>query len=113
MDIKQLNNRYFLQREKRDSFLEGLSSSLIAYRNGIMLIKVFINSDWEKSYQVAAYEVAHAWKNSLPELRNVIGCKVFIYDLHKQANSSKFLEYGSTIQVHAKKGILFQQNQLN
>lgn len=113
MDIKQLNNRYYLQREMRDPILKGLSSTLSSYENGIMQIKVFINSEWNMSYQVAAYEVAHAWKKSLPELRNAIGSKVFIYDMHKQANDRNLLKEGPSFRVHAKKGILFRPNQLN
>ena len=113
MDIKQLNKRYYLQREMRNPTLNGLSSTLSSYENGIMQIKVFVNSSWNKSYQFAAYEVAHAWKKGLPELRNAIGCKVFIYDIHKQANDNNLLKEGPSFRVHAKKGILFRPNQLN
>jgi len=113
MDIKQINNKYFHSSEMNEAKQKGINSSMYSYRNGIMYIKVFLNSQWSKNYQVTAYEVAHNWRNNVPELKKALGAKVFIIDLHKQMNEGFNSEDGSQSVSHAKKGILFMVNQLN
>ena len=113
MDIKQINKKYFDTNELNDEKQRGISSSIYSYNNGIMYIKVFINSRWKKNYQMTAFEVAYNWRNNIPELKKALGAKVFIMDLDKQVNDKLLLEKGLFNSSHAKKGILFMNNQLN
>lgn len=114
MDLKQLNKQYFLKKDMYTAVLNGISSNLMSYRNGIMYLEVVLTSKWKKSYDFTAYQLAHDWKNSFKSLENAIGCKVFIVD-HRQKTSKGYGESKSfsTKAYRAKKGILFRSDQLN
>lgn len=96
------------------SVLDGLSSNLISYRNGIMFIEVILTDKWKRSYDFTAYQVAHDWKNSFSTLENAIGCKIYIID--KRSLPEGIIDDISRLglpQYQAKKGILFRSYQLN
>jgi len=113
MKLERFNKEYYVKRNIYDAVLNGLSSSLYEYKNGIIYIRVFVNSKWQKNYSETAYEIAHRWKNSFHEFDQAIGCKVFIYDIHKRKDVQSLAEIGCSVDSHAKKGILFSSNQLN
>lgn len=114
MDIKQLNNQYFLKKDMYTSVLHGVSSSLISYQNGIMYLEVVISQKWNRSYDYTAFKMAHDWKKSFDSLQHAIGCKVFIVD--KRSTGSQLpvqkLKHKNR-SYQAKKGILFRSDQLN
>jgi hypothetical protein len=114
MDLKQLNKQYFLRKDMYTSVLEGISSNLISYRNGIMYIEVVISKKWKRSYDYTAFRVAHDWKKSFESLEDAIGCKVFIID--KRNDKTLLPVKKLKLKAHpyqAKKGILFRSDQLN
>jgi len=113
MDIRQINKRYFLDHNMYDAVLNGISSSLIAYRNGILHIEVITCAKWKKEENSTAFEMAHRWKERIPEFRNAIGCKVYITDLQRRSSARNFHHMGIRIPYASGKGILFKKNQLN
>jgi hypothetical protein len=114
MDLKQLNRQYFLKKDMYSTVLDGLSSNLISYRNGIMYIEVVMNTKWKRSYDFTAYQVAHDWKDSFSTLKNALGCKIYIIDKRRFPTSViDDISRLSIPQYQAKKGILFRSDQLN
>jgi len=113
MNLEQLNKEHFLERDIYNSVIQGMSSSLVDYRNGIMYINVFVGRKWKKSYTITAYEVAHQWRDNFPELNMSIGCKVFIVSVLDQPGVKSYFDMKIKSSYSAKKGILFGQNQLN
>jgi hypothetical protein len=114
MDLKQLNNQYFLRKDMYQTVLNGLSSNLVSYRNGIMYLEVTIGEKWKRSYDFTAYQLAYDWRNSFSTLENAIGCKVFIIDLRNDRKTIRTASTGGSRRPYtAKKGILFRPDQLN
>ena len=114
MDLKQINKHYFLKKDMYSSVLDGVSSSLISYQNGIMYLEVILTRKWKKSHEFTAFKLAHDWKKSFVMLEHAIGCKVFIVDLRESDEWSTVRSKSSKPKIYrAKKGILFQPDQLN
>ena len=113
MNINRINKEFLLKKGMYNAVLYGLTSTMYSYQNGIIHLQVYLRSKRIKNYPTTAYKIAHAWKNSIPELKNAIGCKIFIIDLDKSHNAKALIDMGVKIDYHAQKGILFAPNQLN
>ena len=114
MDLKQINKQYFLKKDMYSSVLNGVSSSLLSYQNGIMYLEVVLTKKWTKSHQFTAFKLAHDWKKSFKMLEHAIGCKVFIIDLRDSEEWTTVRSRSVKTKVYrAKKGILFFPDQLN
>ncbi len=83
MNIEEINKRHYFKTDLYYRTDFGLSSKLLAVKNGIAFIRVIINQRWLKDYKTTALEIANCWKKENPELATVFGCKVFIMMLKK------------------------------
>ncbi len=91
----------------------GLSSRLLAFRNGIIYLQVVIGRKWAKDYHGTTLELAHCWKTEHDELSEALGCKVFIIDAQKYPYKQDLLKLKISVGHDAKMGMLFDSNVLN
>lgn len=113
MDKKQINRKYTLQQDMYDVVLEGVSSRMLGYSNGIISLEVRLGRKSNRSVGIISYELAHAWKRNIPELNHAIGCKLYFVDYVTDPKASFFLQCGIRPNYIAKKGILYFPDQLN
>jgi hypothetical protein len=113
MDIEKINNRHFFETEMYCRMEMGLSSRLLSFKNGIFHIEMVIHPKWDKSYNMAAIEMAQLWRDGNLELTNAFACKVFIIDARKNQYKDQLSEAGVKVDYDAKKGVLFYKQHLN
>ena len=113
INIKEINRKHLLKSDVVYRINYGLSSRLVNFRNGIMYLEVMFTRKWKKNYDETTEELAMCWRESNDELRKAICCKVYIIDA-RQYTYKKELDLQSGVASYdAKKGILFNQEQLN
>lgn len=91
----------------------GLSSKLIKFSNGIFSLEVVMSKKWSKDFNSTSQELAYLWKNSHKELKNSVGCKIFIIDARTYQYKQALINRGVKPGYDAKKGILFRKGYLN
>lgn len=91
----------------------GLSSKLLNVSMGVFTIEVVIGKKWHKDFNQTAQELSYLWKNSHAELKNCIGCKIFIVDAKSYPYKQSLIHRGVKPGFDAKKGILFRKGYLN
>ena len=113
MDMKHINRKYTLQQDIYDVVLEGVSSRMLGYSNGIISLEVRLGRKSSRSMGIISYELAHSWKRNIPELSQAIGCKLYFVDYGTDPKATFFLQCGIRPNYIAKKGILYFPDQLN
>jgi len=113
MNIEKINRKHFIETDMYYRVGYGLSSKLLNFRSGIITIEVVLSRKWDKDYNTTALEMANIWKTNHSELKNAIGCKIFIVDTKKNAYKKSLIHSGIKPGYDAKKGILFAKGYMN
>ncbi len=113
MNLKQINRRYTLQRDIYDVVLEGVSSRMLGYSNGIISLEVKLGKKSNRSLGTISYELAHSWKRNISELNHAIGCKLYFIDCSGDPKTAFLCDCGIRPEYIARKGVLFYASQLN
>ncbi len=110
MNIEEMNKKHLLRSDMLYRVSFGLSSKLLAFKNGIISIEVLYGKRWKKSYKETALEMAYNWRDKNPELGQAIGCKVYIVDAHKFPYKKDLYLNTGVVSYDAKEGVLFYKN---
>jgi len=113
MNIEEINRKHFIEADMYYRVGYGLTSKLINISMGVFTIEVVVGQRWEKDFNQTAQELAYLWKNSHAELKNAIGCKIYIVDARKCPYKQGLIHRGVKPGIDAKKGILFRKGYLN
>jgi hypothetical protein len=113
MNLNKINRKYTLQQDIYDVVLEGVSSRLMGFDNGIISLEVRLGKKSKRSLGIISYELAHSWKRNIPELSHALGCKLYFLDGVNDPNAAFLYQSGIRPAFLAKKGILFYPSQLN
>ena len=113
MSIEEINRKHYFKTDMYYRVGYGLSSRLLAYRNGIIYLQVIVGRKWDKDYHATTLELAHCWKTEHDELSDALGCKVFIVDAQKYPYKQDLLKLKINGNYDAKMGMLFTSNVLN
>lgn len=112
-EIEFINRKHLIKTGMQYQVSYGLSSKLLGESNGIFTIEVVTGKKWEKDMNTTAKELAYLWKDNHDELKNALGCKIYVIDVksfpYKQAVIHKGIKPG----YDAKKGIIFRKDYLN
>lgn len=113
MDIERINKRHFIETDMYYRVELGLSSKLLKYENGIFHLEVVVGRKWTRNLNAAAAEMAYAWRDSNDELKNSIGCKVYLLDVKNTPYKQYLINSEIQPTYDAKKGVLFYRQHLN
>ena len=113
MSIEEINRKHYFKADMYYRVGYGLSSRLLAFRNGIIYLQVVIGRKWNKDYHATTLELAHLWRNEHEELEHALGCKVFIIDANKYPYKQDLLKLKVQVNTDAKMGMLFTSDVLN
>lgn len=113
MSIEEINRKHYFKTDMYYRVGYGLSSRLLAFRNGIIYLQVVIGRKWEKDYHATTLELAHCWKTEHEELKEALGCKVFIVDAQKYPYKQDLLNLKIHVSYDTRMGMLFTSNVLN
>lgn len=113
MNIEQINKRHFLKRDMYYRAGQGLSSELLAVKNGVIFLKVMVREKWNKPLKETALELANLWRDHNPELSNALGCKVFIIDAKNNPFKADMLQIGMSVNYDVSLGLIFGEEQMN
>jgi hypothetical protein len=111
MDIQKINTKYKSEIDTYYRTEYGVSSSILSYKNQVMILQAIITKPRTKSYNAIAVELAHLWKRSNNELNSALACKVYIIDLFKSPHKIGMSQFGNN--YDAKKGVIFYRQYLN
>ncbi|MBX2814657.1 MAG: hypothetical protein KTR24_01610, partial [Saprospiraceae bacterium] len=73
MSIEEINRKHYFNTDMYYRVGYGLSSKLLAFRNGIIYLQVVLGRKWSKDYHETTLELAQCWKADHPELDHAIG----------------------------------------
>ncbi len=113
MSIEEINRKHYFKADMYYRVGYGLSSRLLAFRNGIIYLEVVIGSKWSKDYNATTLELAHCWRSEHPELQKALGCKVFIVDGRKKPFKTSVYRLLKRVSYDARMGMLFASHVLN
>lgn len=113
MSIEEINRKHYFKADMYYRVGYGLTSRLLAYRNGVIYLQVIIGRKWSKDYHATTLELAHLWRNEHEELDKALGCKVYIIDAKKHPYKQDLLKLKINVQADAKMGMLFTNDVLN
>ena len=113
MSIEEINRKHYFKTDMYYRVGYGLSSRLLAYRNGIIYLQVVIGRKWTKDYHATTLELAHCWKAEHEELKDALGCKIFIIDGQRYPYKQDLLKLKINVNYDARMGMLFASNVLN
>ena len=113
MNIEEINRKHFVETDMYFKVGYGLSSKLTAFKFGFFTLEVVISKKWTKNYNITAQEIANLWKDAYPELKNALGCKVYIIDTKAHPYKQYCIHRGIRPGYDAKKGVIFKKNYLN
>lgn len=113
MDINKINKRHYVETDMYFRVKLGLSSKLLKFENGIFHLEVVVGRKWTRNLSAAAAEMAYSWKDSNAELKNAIGCKVYLVDTKNSPFKQYLINSEILPQYDAKKGVLFYRQHLN
>ncbi|GEM_PF-356378 len=113
MSIEEINRKHYFKTDMYYRVGYGLSSRLLAFRNGIIYLQVVIGRKWDKDYHATTLELAHCWRAEHEELQQALGCKVFIIDANKYPYKQDLLQLKIQVNYDARMGMLFSSNVLN
>jgi len=113
MNIEKINRKHFIETDMYYRVGYGLSSKLLNFSMGIFTIEVVVSRKWSKDFNATSQELAYLWKNNHEELKNAIGCKVYVIDSRTYDYKQALLHRGIKPGYDAKKGIIFRKGYLN
>ena len=113
MSIDEINRNHYFKSDMYYRVGFGLSSQLLAFRNGIIYLQVMVGIKWTKNYHDTTMEMANCWRSEHQELKDAIGCKVFIIDARKYPYKEELFQMKMQVSFDAKMGMLFCDNILN
>ncbi|MBK6546327.1 MAG: hypothetical protein IPO78_06995 [Saprospiraceae bacterium] len=113
LNIKEINRKHLLRSDVVYRINYGLCSRLVNFRNGIMYLEVMFTKKWKKNYDETTEELAQCWKETNDELKKAIGCKVYIIDARQYPYKKEMYLHSGVASYDAKKGMLFNTDQLN
>ncbi len=113
MSIEEINRKHYFNTDMYYRVGYGLSSKLMAYRNGIIYLQVMLGRKWDKDYHETTLELAKCWRKEHPELGEAIGCKVFLIDAQKHPYKMDLVKLKVKVSYDAKMGMIFRDDVLN
>ena len=113
MSIEEINKKHYFNTDMYYRVGYGLSSRLLAFRNGIIYLQVVMGRKWDKDYHATTLELAHCWRAEHDELADALGCKVFIIDAQKYPYKQDLLKLKIQVAYDARMGMLFASHVLN
>jgi len=113
MNIEDINKKHYLKQELFNRVNRGLASRLMKYEDGVMHIELEIRRKWQRSVNASVTEIAHNWKQNIPELQNAIACKVYIIDSKAFPYKRSLQHLGIKPGYDYLKGILFSKGVTN
>ena len=79
----RINKRHIPKVDRQYRVHGGLSSELMDFENGTIILRVTISEKWTKSPEETALQLAGSWKNNNPELSSASSYRAFILETHK------------------------------
>lgn len=77
--VKTIHHKHMHAVDKLCRMHAGISSELIAVKNGIACLEVNIHSGWKKPHEVTINQFITSWTNHISELKEIDGWQVRIY----------------------------------
>ena len=113
MSIEEINRKHYFNTDMYYQVGFGLSSKLLAFRHGIMYLQVVIGKKWTRNYHETTIEIANCWRTEHEELKDALGCKIFIIDTIKYPYKKDLLNLNVKVEHDVKMGMLFVNHVLN
>ena len=83
--VKTITHKHMHAVDKLYRMHAGISSDLIAVKNGIAQLEVRIHSGWKKPHEVTIDQFITLWTNHISELKEIDGWQVKVYTSEKIA----------------------------
>ena len=82
-EVNKINTRHIPEVDRQYRMHGGLSSELMDFENGTIILRVNISEKWTKSSEETALQLAGSWKNNNPELSSASSYRALILAKHK------------------------------
>lgn len=82
-EVNKINTRHIPEVDRQYRMHGGLSSELMDFENGTIILRVTVSEKWTKSPEETAIQLAGSWKNNNPELSSASSYRAFILEKHK------------------------------